>query len=116
MSWVIDVWGCEVLWWLGRLDGGVVVADVILLEEIMKQGFHILPVDITKSASHDLSQVIVKDYIINMIRKKTFACVHAAPPCNTYSCARWPKLRIECLQQGLSRALPAPSKLYVTVG
>ena len=44
-------------------------------------------------AEHDMSQEPVVQKLLHGIREQSWRYVHLAPPCNTYSAARYPKLR-----------------------
>jgi len=44
-------------------------------------------------AEHDMSQEPVVQRLLQGIADKRWRYVHMAPPCNTYSAARYPKLR-----------------------
>jgi hypothetical protein len=44
-------------------------------------------------AEHDMSQEPVVQKLLHGIREQRWRYVHLAPPCNTYSAARYPKLR-----------------------
>ena len=57
-------------------------------------GFHVLSVDVKRFAEHDLTKKANVDYIKNLLdTDSSIRYLHFAPPCCTYSSARWPKVR-----------------------
>ncbi|CAL1167420.1 unnamed protein product, partial [Cladocopium goreaui] len=57
--------------------------------------------DILLDPSHDMSQ---KDCVVHILKlAKSLRCeyVHLAPPCNTYSAARYPKIRTKKHPDGI---------------
>lgn len=63
-----------------------------LSQEFQKQGFECDMFDIgIDSGLMDLSKKSVVDALLQKVRDYDY--VHFAPPCNTYSNARWPKVR-----------------------
>lgn len=63
-----------------------------LSTELANRGFTAYTMDIL--TGHDLSSQKYVKYLQDDADKNTFDYVHFAPPCNTFSCARFPRLRL----------------------
>ena len=70
-------------------------------------GHPVFPVDIKISPEHDFASAAAVELVWEVVQKMTRACgnkppvVHLAPPCCTYSTARWPRLRSAAHTRGL---------------
>ena len=65
-----------------------------LSKAFRKYGYSSVKIEInTWGRNHDMSSRQVVNRIIAMINDKAFEFCHFAPPCNTYSASRYPRLR-----------------------
>ena len=83
------------------------------------RGHSVFPVDIKLNPEHDFSVMATVDAVWARVETMTRDCggkppvVHLAPPCCTYSCARWPRLRSSAHPRGLPAALLTPDQKKV---
>ncbi len=78
------------------------------------KGFKALEYDkFTQSAQHDMATVGFKNKLVARLGKGDIMYVHAGTPCNSFSMARWPKLRSMCnhLHACIMVQLPGPHVL-----
>ena len=79
-------------------------------------GHPVFPVDIKISPEHDFASAAAVELVWEVVQKMTRACgnkppaVHLAPPCCTYSTARWPRLRSAAHTRGLPGGQLTPSQ------
>eukprot|EP00930_Biecheleria_cincta_P005055 TRINITY_DN10597_c0_g1_i2.p1 TRINITY_DN10597_c0_g1~~TRINITY_DN10597_c0_g1_i2.p1 ORF type:complete len:298 (+),score=27.00 TRINITY_DN10597_c0_g1_i2:49-942(+) len=68
---------------------------------VMQRGMHVMTWDLLYGPQHDMSQdVVVRDLTDRAVLSGA-RYVHSAPPCNTYSSARWPRIRSAEFPEGL---------------
>ena len=60
---------------------------------LSKKGFATLEYDLLKDAQHDMTNPKFVNYLKQLPKKVNLKYCHLAPPCNTYSQARYPKIR-----------------------
>ena len=82
-------------------------------------GHTVFPMDIKLNPEHDFSRIATVDAVWARVETMTRDCggkppaVHLAPPCCTYSMARWPRLRSSARPRGLPAALLTPDQKKV---
>jgi hypothetical protein len=72
-----------------------------LSQAMTKQGFSAVQVDIEMGPQNDMSDSRVGNMVLNRALKNNTVYGHLAPPCNTYTRARWPKLRSKEYPEGV---------------
>lgn len=80
-----------------------------LTAEFASKGFVVLPIDIRKGKHFDMRKfelpALIKDFVIEHHKNGGTIYCHFAPPCNTYSSARYPKIRSTQHPNGLPKKL-----------
>ena len=72
-------------------------------------------IDIMHGATHDLCEPAVLQSLLSSIQLRAFDYVHCAPPCSSFSLARWPPVRSRARPQGL-QGLSALDQAKVVTG
>ena len=77
-----------------------------LSKALERQGVHeSLQIDLRFNPEHDMSSVVASQNLTQEMFDSGRGYVHVAVPCNTYSPARWPKLRSTTYPDGVPGAL-----------
>ena len=61
---------------------------------LARQGFTVAAFDLKISTSHDFTNCDKVQRMVDGALQKDTKYAHFAPPCNSFSIARWPKLRL----------------------
>jgi len=64
-----------------------------LSSALRHDGMEMIEFDIKKDLEHDISKDAVRQNLVNYIEGDCMDYAHIAPPCKSYSCARFPKVR-----------------------
>ena len=81
------------------------------------QGFAVMPIDIRKGTEFDMHgnamPAFIKDVVMQHHKKGGIVYCHFAPPCSTYSSARFPKIRTTRHPNGIAKNLLATRERVV---
>ena len=83
-----------------RKPHAVTVAELFagsmhLSDALAARGFNVMSYDLRFDENHDMSNKVKVGAMLRELLDNKVQYLHFAPPCNSFSMARWPKLRPE---------------------